>query len=45
MVLMHDSKKCTLKVLKKIIDYGKSNGYKFKKITYETEMITQKVNN
>ena len=45
MVLMHDSKKCTLKVLKKVIDYGKSNGYKFKKITYETEMITQKVNN
>lgn len=45
MVLMHDSKKCTLKVLKKIIDYGKSNGYKFKKITYETEMITQKINN
>ena len=45
MVLMHDSKKCTLKVLKKIIDYGKSNGYIFKKITYETEMITQKVNN
>ena len=45
MVLMHDSKKCTLKVLKKVIDYGKSNGYIFKKITYETEMITQKVNN
>lgn len=45
MVLMHDSKKCTAKVLKKIIDYGKSNGYKFKKITYETEMITQRINN
>ena len=29
------SKNKALKVLKKVIDYGKSNGYKFKKITYE----------
>lgn len=45
MVLMHDTKKCTAKVLKKIIDYGKNNGYQFKKITEKTEMITQKINN
>lgn len=44
-VLMHDIKPHTRDALKKIIDYGKSNGYRFDKITNETEMMTQKVNN
>ena len=44
-VLMHDSKKCTSKVLKKIIKYGKENGYTFSKITSDTKMLKQQVNN
>ena len=45
MVLMHDSKTCTRKVLRKIIIYGKKKGYHFKKITNKTKMIIQKINN
>lgn len=44
-VLMHDVKPYTKDALKKIIEYGKANGYPFEKITEETEMVTQKVNN
>lgn len=45
MVLMHDIKTCTRDALKEIIQYGKSNGYSFEKITMGTEMIKQRVNN
>lgn len=45
MVLMHDIKPYTRDALKRIIEYGKANGYHFEKITMETEMITQRVNN
>ncbi len=45
MVLMHDTKTYTKDALRKIIDYGKANGYKFEAITLQTEMIRQKVNN
>ena len=45
MVLMHDIKTYTRDALKQIIQYGKANGYKFEKITMNTAMITQKVNN
>lgn len=44
-VLMHDIKPYTRDALKQIIEYGKANGYTFERITEETEMITQKVNN
>ena len=45
MVLMHDIKTYTRDALRQIIQYGKSNGYKFEKITMNTPMITQRVNN
>lgn len=44
-ILMHDSKKCTSKVLKNIIKYGKEKGYEFLKITPDTKMLKQQVNN
>ncbi len=45
MVLLHDIKSSTRDALQKIICYGKENGYTFDKITMNTEMITQHVNN
>jgi len=45
MVLMHDIKPYTRDALRDIIRYAKQNGYRFEKITYDTEMITQRVNN
>lgn len=45
MVLMHDVKTYTRDALRDIIRYGKNNGYRFEKITMDTEMITQRVNN
>ena len=45
MVLMHDIKPHTRDALRDIIRYGKNNGYRFEKITMDTEMITQRVNN
>ena len=44
-VLMHDVKQHTTSALKQIIEYAKSNGYRFERIQDSTEMITQKVNN
>ena len=45
MVLMHDIKTYTRDALRRIIQYGKNNGYSFEKITMDTEMVTQRVNN
>ncbi len=45
MVLMHDIKTYTRDALRDIIRYGKNNGYTFEKITMDTAMIKQKVNN
>ena len=45
MVLMHDIKTYTRDALRDIIRYAKNNGYTFDKITMDTEMITQRVNN
>lgn len=45
MVLMHDIKPYTRDALRDIIRYGKQNGYRFEKITEDTEMVTQRVNN
>ena len=45
MVLMLDIKTYTRDALRDIIRYGKENGYVFDKITQDTEMITQRVNN
>ena len=45
MVLMHDIKTYTRDALRDIIRYGKANGYTFEKITMDTDMITQRVNN
>ncbi len=45
MVLMHDIKTYTRDALKRIIQYGKENGYRFEAITMDTEMVTQRVNN
>ena len=45
MVLMHDIKTYTRDALRNIIKFGKNNGYRFEKITMDTEMITQRVNN
>ena len=45
MVLMHDIKSYTKDALRNIIRYGKNNGYVFKKIENQTEMVTQRVNN
>ena len=46
-VLMHDfaNNKKTVEALRGIIEYGKKNGYEFKKITNETPMVTQKILN
>ncbi len=44
-VLMHDIKSYTRDALRRIIQYGKENGYIFDKITSKTEMLTQRVNN
>lgn len=46
-VLMHDFENnyYTLNALKKIIQYGKANGYTFQKITMEVPMVTHKVSN
>ncbi len=44
-ILMHDIKPYTRDALDKIIKYGKENGYIFDKITMDTEMTHQKVNN
>lgn len=44
-VLMHDIKSHTRDALKRIIEYGKNNGYVFDSIKEDTEMYTQKVNN
>lgn len=45
MVLMHDIKTYTRDALRDIIRYGKNNGYTFEKITMNTEMVKQRVNN
>ena len=45
MVLMHDIKTYTRDALRNIIRYGKNNGYRFERITMDTEMIAQRVNN
>ena len=45
MVLMHDIKTYTRDAIRNIIKFGKNNGYRFEKITMDTEMVTQKVNN
>ena len=45
MVLMHDIKTYTRDAVRNIIHYGKEHGYSFEKITMDTEMITQRVNN
>lgn len=46
-VLMHDSAShvATVKALKSIIKYGKNNGYTFKAITSDTQIVRHKVNN
>ena len=44
-VLMHDIKKITRDAIRSIIQYGKDNGYSFERITLDTEMVTQRVNN
>ena len=45
MVLCHDIKTHTRDALRNIIKYGKENGYTFEKITIDTPMVTQRVNN
>ena len=45
MVLMHDIKTYTRDALRDIIRYAKNNGYTFERITYDTPMIRQRVNN
>ena len=45
MVLMHDIKTYTRDALRDIIRYGKDNGYTFEKITMDTDMVKQRVNN
>ncbi len=46
-VLMHDFTKNTptIGALQRVIDYGKQNGYVFRKISDETPMVTHSVNN
>ena len=44
-VLMHDIKTYTRDALRDIILYGKDNGYTFEKITMNTTMVRQRVNN
>ena len=45
MILMHDIKPYTRDAIRQIIKFGKENGYTFEKITMDTPMITQNVNN
>lgn len=45
MVLMHDIKTYTRDALRDIIKFGKDNGYTFEKITMDTTMVKQRVNN
>ncbi|MBR3898133.1 MAG: polysaccharide deacetylase family protein [Bacilli bacterium] len=45
MILMHDIKPYTRDAIRNIIRYGKEAGYSFEKITMDTPMITQGVNN
>ena len=45
MILMHDIKPYTRDAIRQIIQFGKQNGYTFERITMETPMITQGVNN
>lgn len=45
MVLMHDTKSYTRDAVRNIIRYGKEHGYTFEKITIDTPMVTQRVNN
>ncbi len=45
MVLMHDVKPYTRDALRDIIRFGKENGYIFERITMDTDMVTQRVNN
>ena len=45
MILMHDVKTCTRDALRDIIVYAKNNGYVFDKITLDTKMISQHINN
>ena len=45
MVLMHDIKPYTRDALRRIIQYGKQNGYTFAAITENTKMVRQRVNN
>ena len=42
---MHDIKPYTRDAVRDIIRYGKEHGYTFERITMDTEMITQRVNN
>ena len=44
-VLMHDVKATTRDAIRSIIRYAKANGFTFKKITYDTVMVTHGVNN
>lgn len=44
-VLMHDIKSYTRDALRNIIKYGKNNGYTFSKITMDTPIVSQHVNN
>ena len=44
-VLMHDVKSTTRDALRRVIQYAKSNGYQFGKITNDTAMVTHGVNN
>lgn len=44
-VLMHDIKPYTRDALKRIIQYGKTHGYTFAAITYDTPMVKHGVNN
>ncbi len=44
-ILMHDIKPYTRDALDRIIKYGKENGFIFDKITMDTEMMHQRVNN
>lgn len=44
-VLMHDIKIATRDAIRSIIRYGKNNGFTFRKITYDTAMVTHAVNN
>ena len=46
-VLMHDfsHNNKTLEALSDIIDFGKGNGYVFRRITDDTKMVTHSVNN